>query len=300
MSRASAAGAGTRRIVLCADDFALHAGVSRGIVALARRQRLSATSAMVLSPRWREDAAALRELRGTLDVGLHLDWTSRFALQAGHGLSLGAALLRGATLGFAPARARAVMARQLDAFEQHWGAAPDHIDGHQHVQQFDGIRQALVALVAQRYGPAAPYLRVSRPQRGLSDVKSQVIAAMGARGLQRLARGAGLGCASLLGGVYDFGGDAAAYALRMDGWLQAAPEGLLLMCHPADAPEPGDDVGAARVHEYAHLASASFAAQLAHHGVALVRGAALYGGTLAPKRPETPQHIGLPGRQHHP
>jgi hypothetical protein len=218
---------------------ALHAGVSRGIVALARRQRVSATSAMVLSPRWREDAAALRELRGTLDVGLHLDWTSRFALQAGHGLSLGAALLLGATLGFAPPGA--VMARQPTP-EQHQRPTTSTASARAAV---DGIRQALVALVAQRYGPAAPYLRVSRPQRGLSDVKSQVIAAMGARGLQRLARGAGLGCASLLGGVYDFGGDAAAYALRMDGWLQAAPEGLLLMCHPADAPGTGDDVGGA-------------------------------------------------------
>lgn len=267
-----------RRIVLCADDFAVHAAASRGIVALARRQRLSATSVMVLSPRWREDAAPLRELSGQIDVGLHLDWTSAFACQAGHGLGLGAALLRSAGRGFARGAARAEIVRQLDAFEQHWRAAPDHIDGHQHLQQFDGIRQALVSLVTERYGRSGPYLRVSRPQRTLAEFKSHVIAAMGAPALERLAREAGLGCSRQLGGVYDFGGDAAAFSARMEGWLRAATDGLLMMCHPADAPVPGDEIGAARAHEYAHLSGDAFAGQLQRHGVELVRGAALYGG----------------------
>jgi len=44
-------------LVLCADDYAVHAPASAGILELARRQRLSATSVMVLSPRWAEDAA---------------------------------------------------------------------------------------------------------------------------------------------------------------------------------------------------------------------------------------------------
>ena len=60
-------------LVLCADDYALHAGVTEAVLYLARAGRLSATSAMVLSPRWADDAAPLRELRGQVDVGLHLD-----------------------------------------------------------------------------------------------------------------------------------------------------------------------------------------------------------------------------------
>jgi len=89
----------TRRVVLCADDYALSAAVSQGIAALAEAGRLSATSAMVLSPRWREDAARLAPLRNRLDVGLHLDWTSDFAREAGHGLGLGATMLRAALAG---------------------------------------------------------------------------------------------------------------------------------------------------------------------------------------------------------
>ncbi|MGB6115303.1 MAG: ChbG/HpnK family deacetylase, partial [Comamonas sp.] len=42
-------------LVLCADDYAQEAGVSHAIVQLARQGQLSATSAMVLSPRWPQD-----------------------------------------------------------------------------------------------------------------------------------------------------------------------------------------------------------------------------------------------------
>ena len=51
-------------LVLCADDFAVHGEASRGIAELAQQGRLSATSAMVLSKRWTQDAALLQDLRG--------------------------------------------------------------------------------------------------------------------------------------------------------------------------------------------------------------------------------------------
>ena len=73
---------------MCSDDFAVNQSASLGIAKLADMGRVSATSAMVLSPRWAGDVALLQPLRGRIDVGLHLDWTSEFALRAGHGLSL--------------------------------------------------------------------------------------------------------------------------------------------------------------------------------------------------------------------
>jgi predicted glycoside hydrolase/deacetylase ChbG (UPF0249 family) len=80
-------------VVLCADDYAAHASVSQGILDLARRGRLSATSVMVLSERWPQDASPLRELSDRIDVGLHLDFTSPMAVAAGHGRGLGALML---------------------------------------------------------------------------------------------------------------------------------------------------------------------------------------------------------------
>ena len=263
-------------LVLCADDFAVHAGASQGIAALARQGRLSATSAMVLSPRWAQDVALLQALRGRIDVGLHLDWTSEFAQAAGHGLSLGAAMRRALLGGFDRSAARTVIERQLDLFEAQWQAPPDHVDGHQHVQQFAGIREPLVELLARRYPGRLPYLRVSQVRSGVGErlgFKSRVISALGSNAIKKIADGAGVTRADALLGVYDFAGDTARYTALMDGWLAGAPAGALLMCHPAAAADPDDEIGVARLREYAYLASGDFAAALARAQVELVRGA---------------------------
>ncbi len=263
-------------VILCADDFAIHASASEGIAELAVAGRLSATSVMVLSPRWPQDVALLRPLRGQLDVGLHLDWTSDFALAAGHGLSLKAAMFKALIGGFDPVAARLVIDRQLDAFETHWQTPPDFVDGHQHVQQFAGIRQALVQALSSRYGSSSvkPYLRVSRPAPGMSDLKSRIIAGMGAKAIEKIAASAHLTCSTALLGIYDFSGPPVRYAQLMKGWLQGAPAGSLIMCHPARQAEAGDAIGQARAQEYAYLRSTPFADALAQAGVQLVRGAA--------------------------
>ena len=268
----------SKGVVLCADDFAVHASASTGIARLAALGRLSATSAMVLSPRWAQDAPLLLALRGQIDVGLHLDWTSEFAVASGHGLSLRHAMLRAAWGGFALDTARGVIERQLDAFEAQWRAPPDHVDGHQHVQQFAGIRQALAQTLVSRYGAAhgsagaPPYLRISRAVPGTADLKSHVIAAMGADALEIIATQAGLTGSNALSGIYDFAGDAVSYGTRMQGWLRAAPARSIIMCHPALTAERADPIGVARAQEFAYLASPEFAATLAQAGVTLVRG----------------------------
>jgi predicted glycoside hydrolase/deacetylase ChbG (UPF0249 family) len=273
-------------IILCADDYAASGAVSQGILQLARAGRLTATSAMTLAPRWARDAPALRELRGQIDVGLHLDWSSPFAVAAGHGLTLARAMLRAALGGFDRQRARAVIERQLDAFEAHWGAPPDHVDGHQHVQQLAGIRQALVETLARRYPGRdtgnQPWLRISRVGAGPAGVKGGIITALGAAALEQLARRAGLPCAPELWGVYDFTGGPARYAALMRDWLARAPARAVLMCHPAqgrdDAADPfADAIAPARQWEFEVLGSAAFGEMLTRRGVALARGSAVLG-----------------------
>ncbi len=267
-------------LVLCADDYAQSAGISQAIRELAHAGRLSATSAMVLSPRWPEDAAALQAERGRIDVGLHLDWTSPFARAAGHGMGLGAAMLRALAGGLKRRQARDAIERQLDLFEAHWHAAPDHVDGHQHVQQFAGIREPLVELLAQRYGARGPWLRLSRVPAGQTNLKSRVIAAMGAGSLETIAANADVACAGALSGIYDFDGDQARYARRMARWLGLSPAACVLMCHPGrpapDAGAPPDPIAAAREWEWEHLRGSHFADQLAASHVALVRGSHLF------------------------
>ena len=277
MTKTQTAGEGIgvqRGIIICADDFAVNQSASLGIAKLARMRRISATSAMVLSPRWAQDVVLLQDLRGQIDVGLHLDWTSDFAMAAGHGMPLGTAMRRALLGGLDPAQATRVIERQLDLFEAHWQAPPDYVDGHQHVQQFAGIREALVQVLAQRYGTLAvkPYLRVSRTPPGLTDLKSRVISWMGSDALELIATSAGFTCARGLFGIYNFEGGPQRYAALMTRWLASAPAGAILMCHPAQAAEPDDEIGVARAQEFAYLGSLDYLAALARSGVQLLRG----------------------------
>ena len=271
-----------KRLILCADDFAVHQAASQGIAQLAAMGHISATSAMVLSPRWAQDAPLLHELRGRIDVGLHLDWTSDFAVAAGHGLSLAGAMAKAVMGGFDREAARTVVERQLDAFEAQWKAPPDHVDGHQHVQQFGGIRDALVEALLRRYPPpnpaaapaaaGAPYLRVSRAPAGQAGLKSRMIAALGATAIEKLAIYANLKRAAALSGIYDFSGTVAGYGQHMGHWLQTSPDHTIIMCHPARSEQPGDGIGAARAREFAYLSGDDFPAALTQHRARLARG----------------------------
>ncbi len=263
-----------REVVLCADDYALNAPVSQGIVALVVLGRLSATSVMSLSPRWAEDAVALRDVRERLDVGLHLDWTSSFAIEAGHGSGLGVVMARAALRLYSQQHIEDEIERQLDVFEAHWQAAPDHIDGHQHVQQFAVFRHALANVLLRRYGQASqrPWLRVSQvAQPGL---KAKIISAMGAQGLQQWAQANQWPCVGPLLGAYGFDGSMDDYAHHMQGWLADLPHAqpALIMCHPAVSAQVDDEIGNARKQEFAYLAGHDFVQHMFDAGVRLVRG----------------------------
>ena len=266
-----------KHLILNADDFAFNAAVSRGIVTLAQQGRLTATSAMTLSPRWATDAPALAELRGQVDVGLHLDWTSPFAINAGHGRGLKRAMLSAVLGGFNKTTARAVIEKQLDAFEQVWQAPPSHIDGHQHVHQFKGIRDALVDIMAKRYNGVPsdqkPYLRISKGAFSWLNVKANVIAALNSKAIKNIAIQANITPARGLFGIYNFEGSEADFGMLMSQWLRSAPEHTIIMCHPAqgglDTLDEVDGIATARQREFNYLASEGFAQTLKETGVSL-------------------------------
>jgi predicted glycoside hydrolase/deacetylase ChbG (UPF0249 family) len=92
-----------------------------------------------------------------------------------------------------PARAEiaAEIARQLDAFEDALGRAPDFVDGHQHVHVLPGVRGAVLmrcrALSGGRGLSARPADSLSRIRaRGVAVGKALVIASL-ATGLRAAA-----------------------------------------------------------------------------------------------------------------
>ena len=264
-------------LVVCADDYALTPGICSGIIELAELGRISATSAMTLSPHWPVWARQVPQLQTRIDVGLHLDWTSDFARQQGFGASLGQVMLSSLLRVLSPRKVRAQIEHQLDLFEQHAGTAPDHIDGHQHVQQFPMIRDALVDVIVKRYPAASrPWLRVSRVVGTQRDLKARIINAMGASALMALARQQGIAHSQVLSGIYDFSGDAGRYRQRLLDWLTHLSPDTVLMCHPGADADPQAPFAQARPQEQDVLREPALQALLDAQHIRIVRGKMLF------------------------
>jgi predicted glycoside hydrolase/deacetylase ChbG (UPF0249 family) len=273
---------GARRWVSCADDFAIDAGAVDAILDLIAGGRVTATSALVDAPLWPTAARQLPLAHAgvTADIGLHLNLTQAFTRGATGIWPLSELIWRCATGRLARAPLAAAIARQFDAFEAQLNRPPDYIDGHQHVHQFGVVRDALVSEVLRRYPETHPWLRSTRPPPGVRNRKARGIAFLGDRGLRARATAAGLPTSDYLVGAYDFragsAADRATYREHLSGWLDAGPDGSVLMCHPSSRAEAGDPIGAARVMEYAHLGSTEFGAALHRANIVLVPGSALF------------------------
>ena len=155
-----------RSVILCADDFGLADGVSRGIVELAWKGRLSATGAMTNMPGWRRAAPDLKPLKDRIAVGLHLNFTVGVPLGEMPDLAadgvfppLQILLAKALKRQLQASEIAAEIARQLDAFTQAFGAAPAFVDGHQHVHILPGIRKALIEALAARGYAGRTWLR---------------------------------------------------------------------------------------------------------------------------------------------
>jgi len=220
--------------VICADDYALTPNICEAIIELADLGRISATSVMALSPHWPIWAKHAARMQNNIDVGLHLDFTSDFAVGQGFGSPLGRLMFMSILRGLSPVKVKEQIQRQLDLFEQHAGVAPDHIDGHQHVQQFPVIREVLIETLVNRYpSNRRPWIRVSRLVTGQWEFKNQIINAMGANALLTLTQRFGVAHSQALSGSYNFSGDSNSYWLRLNEWIKVIPSGTVLMCHPS-------------------------------------------------------------------
>lgn len=259
-------------IAICIDDFGRHPGVNAAALELAAMGRVQAISCQTGAPEWARGAAALARLSARdVDLGLHLDFTE-YPRAASNRRPLAQLLALGAAGLLDRRRLRAEIDAQLDAFEQALGRAPAHIDGHQHVHQFPGVREVLIEALRDRYPHHAPWLRRTKrstaaPSGGL---KPWLIERLGCNALSRLAQENGFPQNRHLLGVYDFRGGAGRYAVLLSQWLDAAGQGDLLMCHAGlGSPEAHDPILEARRDEYQVLSGAPLADILARTGVRL-------------------------------
>lgn len=283
------------RVLLCADDYGLSPGVNAAIRDLIGAGRLTATSVMALCPHWRTDAAALRALSGKADVGLHFTLTDQPPLGAMPSLApngrlpplgrlMRLAYTGGLASGTVQPEIRAELARQIDAFTDAWGAPPAYIDGHQHIHQLPGVREAVADALTALPGaaPSKPYVRLCHEpiadvlRRKVAVPKTLLIGRLGG-GLARLARQRGIPANDRFRGVYDFSGRTPFGAL-MARFLDAPRGRTLVMVHPGipdAALRDADQLVEPRRVEYDYLKGPDFAALLEERGLRLARFAEL-------------------------
>jgi len=274
----------TFAFALCADDFALSPAVTAGILEALAAGRLSATCAMTTQGGWPEAAEKFRALAPDADLGLHFNLTlgkplgdmPRFAPSAFPAMNsiVPAAWARALPLD----EIRDELRRQLDAFENAFGAPPDFVDGHQHVQVLPGIAETLLDELCERGLAGKCWLRDSadRPKRifarGKHWGKALTVAGL-AKGFRQKARAAGFALNDGFAGFSDFDAQAD-YGADFPTYLAAPGPRHLVMCHPGhvDAELARlDPVTASREAELAFLLSPRFAEATAAAGARLTR-----------------------------
>ncbi|HEY0911981.1 MAG TPA: ChbG/HpnK family deacetylase [Bradyrhizobium sp.] len=273
-----------RRIWLCADDYGISPGVNRGIRELIERGRLNATSVMVVGPAIDRDevhslqAAAANNPRCA--IGLHATLTAPFRpltmhfqpVDSGQFLGFAKLLRAGLSRRLDAEIIRAELMVQLNAFRELFGRPPDFVDGHQHAQLFPQVRDGFLAAVKD----AAPDAWVRQCGRGLplskrlAAPKALVLDILSAQFRKRASR-AGIAFNPGFAGAYDFS-KAPDFVALMGEFLDALPEGGLVMCHPGfvdDVLVNLDPLTGQREREYAFLAGEHLLALLALNKVTL-------------------------------
>jgi chitin disaccharide deacetylase len=271
---------------LIADDYAITAGVSRGILRLLEHGRVSGTGAMTNRPHWRGWSHALRGFDGQFDIGLHLNLTLGQPLTrmpelapAGALPPIGEIAGRALRLALPVEEIAGEIEAQLDAFEQAMGRRPDFIDGHQHAHGLPGVRRALFLVMRDRYarGPK-PWLRdpsdaLKRIVRRKRNMQKAMAVASLASGFAQRARKAGFLTNESFAGfsAFDPKGD---YALDFESYLVAPAVRHLVMCHPGEVDEELaaiDPVVATRPQELAFLLGDLSQDMIAKAGLSLAR-----------------------------
>ncbi len=271
-----------RCIWLCADDYGMTPAVDTAIRDLIGRGRINATSVMVASQNFSQNQAVALAVAAAARaaIGLHVTLTAPFRplssgfapLRDGAFLPLSAMAGRALIRSLTPTLLDIEIAAQFSAFRTAFGRAPDFVDGHQHIHVFPQIRKAVLRAIRQ-YAPQAWLRQCGRPvaaRKSLADPKGLILDALSAK-LRRLAAQHGVRTNPAFAGTYAFRAEAD-YAKLFPGFLDALPDGSVVMCHPGkvDAElrrlDPLTDL---REREYAYFLDDAFPRLLTARGYTL-------------------------------
>lgn len=217
-------------IILCADDFGFTKGISRGILELIQKKRLSATSCMVAHSSFKEFAFGLKNYQNSVDIGLHFDLTSSPSTSF-------AQLVKATFLGnIDQSFIRNEFRKQVNQFIAAFGFAPAFVDGHHHVHQLPQISGVILNEIHQVPGLKKTALRncwespLTIYKRGVSIKKAFAISSLG-RSLKKQCRTRNILTNNGFSGIYDFD-TIHQYSELFERFSDNVKSKTLIMCHP--------------------------------------------------------------------
>ena len=235
-----------RKVVLCADDFALSEGISDAIEQLAELGHLSAASAIVTGGNWHRHGARLARLRERIAIGLHLNFTLGAPLGSmgrlapkGRFPTIGELSCHALCGNVDPDEIADEIERQIARFTEGVGTLPDFLDGHQHVHVLPGVRRGVLAALKARFPAGDVFVR--DPADRLGAIVRRGVATKKAVGVALLAYGFAAECRRV-GAVTNVGfagfsnfDTAASYADEFPRFFICPGPQHLVMCHPGFA-----------------------------------------------------------------
>ena len=190
----------TRRVVFVADDLGFDAPTDCAVAESVAAGLVREVSAVVTCGGPGAGVERVRAAQSDVGIGLHLSLTAGRSLTGrirgvtdrdGWFRPMPAVLARGLMGGIDDRAVEAEIRAQLIGLES-LGVAPTHLDGHEHVHAFPGVRDAVLRVLADR----PMHVRVPREadDGGLS-LRCRVVSTL-ARGLERLLASSGAQAAS--------------------------------------------------------------------------------------------------------
>jgi len=144
-----------KEIIICADDFGISPGVSKGVLKLVEANKISATSVMVCFEDWKQEAKPLINLKNQIDIGLHFTLTGAVPLSSpkeipslvtanGELASLGQFIKKCFLRNINSEDVKKEFNEQFDSFVEFFGFTPHFVDGHHNVHQYPVVNKALI------------------------------------------------------------------------------------------------------------------------------------------------------------
>jgi predicted glycoside hydrolase/deacetylase ChbG (UPF0249 family) len=285
-----------RALVVMADDFGMGPGITRAVLDLAVRRRITGSVLLVNSPYAEAAVRAWRQAGRPMDLGWHPTLTSDAPVlprervpslvdRDGRFWSLGRLIRRLVFRRIVASEVAAELHAQYERFRELVGQAPMVVNAHQHIALFSPVGLILLDVLC-RQRPLPYVRRVQEPWRLLlripgARVKRTFLNCLG-RPLAKVQRALGFPGNDWLAGITDprWVKDVR-YLPR---WLSRLPgEVVELACHPgyADPTLIGRDCTAddgllqRRVDELTRLNDATFPQACAEAGFALAAASEL-------------------------